>query len=40
MIALISKKKLYGFAIYVTILGILVLLDQNVFGLINWAIIN
>ena len=37
MIALISKKKLYGFAIYVTILGILVLLDQNVFGLINWA---
>ena len=37
MIALVSKKKLYGFAIYVAILGILVLLDQNVFGLINWA---
>lgn len=37
MIALVSKKKLYGFAIYVTIIGILVLLDQNVFGLINWA---
>jgi len=37
MIALISKKKLYGFAIYVAILGILVLLDQNVFGLIKWA---
>ncbi len=40
MIALISRKKLYGFAIYVTILGILVLLDQNVFGLVNWVIIN
>ena len=37
MIALVSKKRLYGFAIYVAILGILVLLDQNVFGLINWA---
>jgi undecaprenyl-diphosphatase len=37
MIALISKKKLYGFAVYVAILGILVLLDQNVFGLIKWA---
>ncbi len=37
MIALVSKKKLYGFAIYVAILGVLVLLDQNVFGLINWA---
>jgi undecaprenyl-diphosphatase len=37
MIALISRKRLYGFAIYVAILGILVLLDQNVFGLINWA---
>jgi undecaprenyl-diphosphatase len=37
MIALVSKKKLYGFAIYVAIVGIFVLLDQNVFGLINWA---
>lgn len=37
MIALISKKKLYGFAIYVTIIGVFVLLDQYVLGLINWA---
>lgn len=37
MIALVSKKRLYAFAVYVAILGILVLLDQNVFGLINWA---
>ena len=37
MIALVSKKRLYGFAVYVAILGILVLLDQNVFGLIYWA---
>jgi undecaprenyl-diphosphatase len=37
MIALITRKKLYGFAIYVAILGVFVLLDQNVFGLINWA---
>ena len=37
MIALVSRKRLYGFAIYVALLGILVLLDQYVFGLINWA---
>jgi undecaprenyl-diphosphatase len=37
MMALISKKKLYGFAIYVALLGILVLLDQNVFGLVSWV---
>jgi undecaprenyl-diphosphatase len=37
MIALISKKKLYGFAIYVALLGIWVLMDQFVFGLISWA---
>lgn len=37
MLALIAKKRLYGFAIYVAILGIFVLLDQNVLGLINWA---
>jgi len=37
MIALVSKKKLYGFAVYVALLGIWVLLDQYVFGLISWA---
>jgi undecaprenyl-diphosphatase len=37
MLALIAKRKLYGFAIYVAILGVLVLLDQNVFGLVGWA---
>ncbi len=37
MLALISKKKLYGFAVYVAILGIFVLLDQYMLGLINWA---
>ncbi|MBT3318495.1 MAG: undecaprenyl-diphosphate phosphatase [Clostridia bacterium] len=37
MLALIAKKRLYGFAIYVAILGIFVLLDQYVLGLINWA---
>lgn len=31
MLNLIAKKKLYGFAIYVLILGVLVLLDQFVF---------
>ena len=36
MIALVSKKKLYGFAIYVAVLGIWILLDQYVFHLI-WA---
>jgi len=38
MLALITKYKLYGFAIYVAILGIFVILDQNVFGLIGWAL--
>ncbi len=37
MLALIAKRRLYGFAIYVAILGIFVLLDQYVLGLINWA---
>jgi len=37
MLALITKKRLYGFAIYVAVLGIFVLLDQYVLGLINWA---
>lgn len=37
MLALISKKKLYGFAVYVAILGTFVLLDQYVLGLISWA---
>ena len=37
MLALIQKKRLYGFAIYVAILGAFVLLDRYVFGLIGWA---
>ncbi len=37
MLALISKKRLYGFAVYVAVLGIFVLLDQNLLKLINWA---
>ncbi len=37
MLALISKKRLYGFAIYVAVLGILVLLDQYLLKTINWA---
>jgi undecaprenyl-diphosphatase len=37
MLALIAKRRLFGFAIYVAILGIFVLLDQYVLGLINWA---
>ncbi|MGI5848975.1 MAG: undecaprenyl-diphosphate phosphatase [Christensenellales bacterium] len=37
MLALISQKKLYGFAIYVSIIGIFVLLDQYLLGIINWA---
>ena len=31
MLSLITRRKLYGFAIYVGILGVLVLLDQLVF---------
>ena len=37
MLALISKKRLYGFAVYVAVLGILVLLDQYWLKTINWA---
>ena len=37
MLALIQKKRLYGFAVYVLIIGIFVLLDQYVLGMINWA---
>jgi undecaprenyl-diphosphatase len=37
MLALISKKRLYGFAIYVAALGIFVLLDQYLLKMINWA---
>lgn len=37
MLALISKKRLYGFAIYVAVLGIFVLLDQYLLKMINWA---
>lgn len=37
MLALITRKKLYGFAIYVAILGLFVILDQHVLGLIAWA---
>lgn len=36
MLALIQRKKLYGFAIYVALLGIFVLLDQYALGIINW----
>lgn len=36
MLALIQKRKLYGFAIYVALLGIFVLLDQYALGIINW----
>ena len=38
MLALIQKKRLYGFAAYVLILGIFVLLDQYLLGMINWAL--
>ncbi len=37
MLALISQKRLYGFAIYVAVLGIFVLLDQYLLKMINWA---
>lgn len=37
MLALIVRKRLYGFAIYVAILGVFVLLDQYLLGIINWA---
>lgn len=37
MLALISKKRLYGFAIYVAVLGLLVLADQMLLKTINWA---
>ena len=37
MLALISRKKLYGFAIYVATLGFFILLDQYLLGLIAWA---
>ncbi len=37
MLALITRKRLYGFAVYVAALGIFVLLDRYILGLINWA---
>ncbi len=37
MLALISKKRLYGFAIYVAALGVFVLIDQYLLKVINWA---
>ncbi len=37
MLALIRRRKLYGFAIYVAVIGILVLLDQYLLGIINWS---
>lgn len=37
MLALIQKKKLYGFAIYVAALGLLILLDRYLFHIINWS---
>lgn len=33
MLHLVRKQKLYGFAIYVAILGLLILLDQYIFGI-------
>ena len=36
MLALITKKRLYGFAIYVAALGVFVLLDRFVLRLIVW----
>lgn len=37
MLALIVRKRLYGFAVYVAALGVFVLLDRYVLGLIGWA---
>lgn len=34
MLNLIQRKKLFGFALYVAILGIWVILDQNIFHLV------
>lgn len=36
MIRTITKKSFFGFIAYTAVLGILVLLDQTVFGLITW----
>ncbi len=36
MLALISKKRLWGFAIYVALLGAFVLMDQYLLHLISW----
>ncbi len=36
MLALISRKRLWGFAIYVAAVGIFVLLDQYILHTINW----
>lgn len=36
MLALIQKKKLYGFAIYTAALGALILMDRYIFHIINW----
>lgn len=37
MLALITRKRLYGFAVYVAVLGILVLLDKYILGIISWT---
>ncbi len=37
MLALIQRKRLYGFAVYVAVLGVFVLLDQYALGIINWG---
>ncbi len=37
MLALIQRRKLYGFAVYTAFLGIFVLLDRYVLGIINWG---
>lgn len=37
MLSLIQRKRLYGFAVYVAVLGIFVLLDQYALHIINWG---
>lgn len=36
MIKLITKHTFTGFAIYTAVLGVLIILDQNIFHIINW----
>lgn len=37
MLALVQRKRLYGFAVYVAVLGVFVLLDQYALHIINWG---